>query len=166
MMEVYVAMNTGKLPPNTNAVIPYLIVNDVDAAVKFYETAFGFNKHVAMPGPDGKVVHAEMVHGNCMIMLGMYKEGQDCGMSAPRMDQKPSSTIYCYVEDVDKFFAHAKANGARPKQEPTDMFYGDRTCSLIDPFGHHWGFATHVKTMKPEEMKAAMEKMMKEMAHK
>jgi len=154
-------MNTGKLPADHTAVTPYLIVNDADAALNFYEKAFGFKKMMAMPGPDGKTVHGELMHGsNCRIMVGSNPE------NAPTADSKPSVMVYCYVEDVDKFYSHATANGAKTKDAPVDKFYGDRTCMLIDPFGHHWGFATHVREVKPEDMKSAMENEMKQVAKK
>jgi len=156
-------MNTGKIPTGMTALTPFLTVKDVDQAVTFYEKAFGFTKKFAMPGPEGKTVHAEMLHGGCTIMLG--GESLQCGTKAPASSEPVACSLYLYVEDVDRFFQHATTNGAKVKQPCTDMFWGDRLCSLTDPFGHHWSFGTHVREVKPEDMQKAMREQMKQATH-
>ncbi len=157
-------MKTGKLPEKMTAITPFLTVKDIDAAMNFYEKAFGFTKKMAMPGPDGKTVHGEMMHGECTMMF--CGPSEHCGSVCPTENTKTTSFgLYLYVEDVDKFFAHATQNGATEKEKPQDMFWGDRICSLIDPFGHHWSFGTFVREVSPEECQKGMQEMMKQTAH-
>ena len=151
-------MNTGKLAPHMQAVSLHLTVKDLAVAVDFYEKAFGFTKRMMMPGPDGKPMHAELGHGECTIMLG--PEAPERGCVAATGDKQPFD-IYVYVEDVDKLYKQAIGGGAKSKMEPKDMFYGDRTCSVVDKFGFHWTFATHIKVVSEAEMKEAMKQMAK-----
>ncbi|HEY4000835.1 MAG TPA: VOC family protein [Candidatus Xenobia bacterium] len=148
-------MNTGKMPHGMTALTPMLTLKDVDAAVAFYQKAFGFTHKYSMPGPDGHCAHAEMSHGGTTMMLGKPMPGKS---ALPQGE--PSLSLYLYVEDVDKFLAHATANGATVKQPCTDMFWGDRMCALVDPFGYHWGFGTFVKEVKPEDLQKAMQAQM------
>lgn len=129
----------------------YLNVKDPEGMVEFYEKAFGFKKKVAMPGPDGKLVHAEMLHGDCTVMFGRANPEQ--GNKAPSDLGGSPVTTYVYVKDVDGLARRARAAGARLIQEPADQFWGDRTCSLTDPEGHNWGFATVKRIVPPEEIK-------------
>jgi len=155
-------MNTGNMPKHMTAITPFLTVKDIDAALEFYTTVFGFEKKYAMPGPGGKTVHAEVMHGGSTIMLGA--ESEHCGSVAPALDTKTTSFgLYLYVENVDKFFENAKKNNVTIKEEPQDMFWGDRMGSLVDPFGHHWSFGTFVREVSPEDCQKAMLEMMKQM---
>ena len=105
-----------------------------------------------MHGPDGKtVVHAELKIGDSRIFLGDEVPGMDC-RSPETLGGSPSG-IYLYVRDVDESFRKAVAAGAAVKRPVQDMFWGDRTGSLQDPFGHIWDLATHREDVPPEEMK-------------
>src|SRR5579883_916525 len=139
-------------------VIPYLHVKDGRAALDFYKKAFGMKETRAMEGPGGMVVHAEMEHHGHAIMMGTPHPGM--GSTPSQLGGSPL-TLYCAVPDVDKFYAHAVAAGAKSMAAPETKFYGDRTCALSDPDGHLWGFYTHVKDVSDAEMMAEMEKMMK-----
>lgn len=157
-------MKTGKMPKQMTAVTPYLTVKDLDAAVEFYQKVFGFETKYTMPGPHGKAVHAEFLHGGCTIMVGC--ENPTCGSAAPTVDPKNSAFgLYLYVEDVDKFFAGIKTGGVTVKEEPHDMFWGDRICAVVDPFGHHWSFGTFVREVSPEECQKAIMEMARATAH-
>jgi uncharacterized glyoxalase superfamily protein PhnB len=142
-------------PANMPWVIPYLTVRDPAATLMFYEKAFGFCPEPCMKGPDGKIMHAEMRFRDGVIMFGPEgAPGQD--------DRTPASTgvpspvsLYIYCEDVDAFAQRARSAGARLICEPTDMFWGDRICTIVDPDGHRWTFATNVAEFDPT--KAAME---------
>lgn len=104
-----------------------------------------------MPGPDGKLMHAELRIGNSLIMLG--EEMPEMGGRSPEALGGTPVSFYFYVEDVDAFFNRAVAAGARPTMPPTGMFWGDRMGKLEDPFGHTWAPAQHTRDMTPEEMK-------------
>jgi uncharacterized glyoxalase superfamily protein PhnB len=132
-------------------ITPYLIVKDVATSIEFYQKAFGFEKRFAMPGEDGKIMHAEVIWQEGVIMLGPEAS---CGSKtyAPATSGTPTPvSLYIYVPDVDAFFARAKAAGATVKLEPQDQFWGDRICGLIDPNGHEWCFATNVREWDPSQ---------------
>lgn len=150
-------MKAGNLPKHMTAVTPFLTVTDVDQAVAFYTEAFGFALKFKMPGPGGKTAHAEVTHDTCSIMLG--GQGPGCAARLPDPSETPPFGLYIYVEDVDKFLTHASAHGATVKQECLDQFWGDRMCTLMDPFGYSWSFATYVREVSPEEMQQAMATM-------
>jgi PhnB protein len=136
-------MNTGRLPPGASAITPFLCVNDVDAAVAFYVDAFGFTRELEMQGRDGRTVHAELAHGGQKLMIGA--ENVACGSVAPTPAAAAPFGLYLYVEDVDALLARASAKGATVRRPCADMSWGDRMGSLVDPFGHHWTFATFLK---------------------
>lgn len=129
----------------------FLTVQDADGAAEFYEKAFGFRKKFAMPGPDGKSVHVELTHGDCTVMLGRANPEQNA-KSPSELGGSPVTT-YVYVKDVDALARQAQAAGAKIVSGPQDQFWGDRTCSLIDPEGHNWWFATHQRLVPPEEIR-------------
>lgn len=139
----------SKAPPSgCQWVNPYLIVRDVQAAIDFYKNVFGFQVRFTMPGPDGKIVHAELMHNSSLLMLG--PENPQQGACAP---QGPSPvTLYTYVENVDELVARAGNSGGKVHMPPKDEFWGDRVCLIEDPQGHSWMFATHYKDVSPEEM--------------
>ena len=137
------------LAAGANWVSPYLTVRDVQSAIDFYTGSFGFKLRNSMPGPDGKIMHAELIHNESVVMLG--PENHERGSFAP---QGPSPvTLYIYVEKVDDVTSRAGSNGGKIVQEPTDMFWGDRTSVVIDPDGHSWMVATHVKDIPFDQMK-------------
>lgn len=135
-------------PSNMPWLSPYLIVRDADAAAAFYQKAFGFEKRLSMPGPDGKAMHVELTWYDAVIMLG--PENPSHTYKAPASSGAPPGLgLYLYCDDVDALFARAVAAGAKPDQPPTDQFYGDRNCRLTDPDGHSWSFATNVADFDP-----------------
>ncbi len=138
-------------PEGTQRVIPYLTYADAPAALEFLGKAFGFEERFRMPGPDGKLMHAEMAHCDNVVMLASAVE--DMGLASPKDLPARHSLVVVYVDDVDAHHARAKAAGAKILQEPEDQFYGDRTYRVEDPEGHHWSFHKHVRDVPPEEMK-------------
>jgi uncharacterized glyoxalase superfamily protein PhnB len=128
---------------------PYLTVKDSGAALDFYQRAFGFEKKVAMPGPDGRPAHVEMTYRDAVIMFGPEgAAGGKCRSPATSGVRSPVG-LYVYCDDVDALFARATAVGAKAETPPTTQFYGDRNCQLIDPDGHIWYFATNVADFDP-----------------
>jgi PhnB protein len=137
-------MTSHAKPADTPWIVPYLVVKDADKSLDFYARAFGFVKRSAMAGEDGRIVHADMTYRDLVIMFapeGGYGSAAKC----PAALGAPSPvTLYVYCEDVDALCKRAEAAGAQVAMPPTDMFWGDRMCSLIDPDGHAWNFATHL----------------------
>ncbi len=146
-------MSVSPIPPGYHTVTPYLIVHDGNAALEFYQKAFGAEVKVRMGGPD-KVGHAEILVGDSMIMLADEFPERDV-LSAKTIGKTPVS-ICLYVPDADAWFARAVAAGATVLQPLKDQFYGDRLGTLSDPFGHHWSLATHVEDVTPDEMERRM----------
>jgi len=136
--------NTGK-PADFPWLSPYLIVKDVDDAVAFYEKAFGFATRMKLDGDGGgHTIHAEMNYHDQVIMLGREDpEGEEKTISPVSSGHKQSMRLYLYCEDVDAFCQHAEAQGAIVKTKPMDMFWNDRLCSVQDPNGFEWTFATN-----------------------
>jgi len=135
-------------PEGFPRVTPYLLYEDVDAALDWLVEAFGFTEQVRMKGPDGKANHAEVGLADGVVMMG--HPGPD--YKNPKRRGGETQLVYVYVDDVDKHFAVAKAAGARILSEPADQFYGDRTYGAEDPEGHQWSFAQHVRDVAPEDM--------------
>lgn len=129
---------------------PCLTVKDADASVAFYEKAFGFEKRFSMPGPDGRTAHAEVAWRDGLVMIGPECAEQSC-KSPATTGVRPSSLLYVYCDDVDALFNRATAAGAVVETSPQDMFWGDRICTLIDPDGYLWSFATNVAEFDPSK---------------
>lgn len=138
------------IPDQYPVVTPYLCVDDAAAAIDFYRAVFGATERVRMPGPDGKIGHAELGIGDGLIMLA--DEFPEMGASSPRTLGGTPVTVTVYVEDVDAVFQAALDAGATVVGEVEDQFYGDRAGQFEDPFGHRWHVATHVEDVSPEEM--------------
>jgi PhnB protein len=147
--------NVNYKPQGFHTVTPYLTVNDAAQAIEFYKRAFGAGERVRMPGPDGKVAHAELQIGDSIIMLG--GECPEHGAASPQTLEGSPVGLALYVEDVDKVFDRAVSAGARAKEAPEDKFWGDRAASLTDPFGHRWMLLTHIEDIPPQEMKKRMQ---------
>lgn len=138
------------IPEGFEGVTPYLIVHDAAAAMAFYARAFGALETVRMPLPDGRVAHAEMRIGRAAFMLA--DEQPDFLAVSPITLKGTPVGLMVYVEGVDAFVAKAVAAGAIVERPLKDQFYGDRSATLRDPFGHKWTFAAHLEDLSPEEM--------------
>jgi PhnB protein len=129
-----------------------LTVKDSDAALAFYQRAFGFEKRFAFPGPDGRTGHVEMVWQDALIMFGP-EGGDSCKAKAPATSGVESPVqLYVYCDDVDALYLRATKAGATSVQAVEDMFWGDRMCKLLDPDGHCWNFATNVRDFDPAKL--------------
>lgn len=135
-------------PENMPRITPYILYEDVGAALDWLTKAFGFSERLRMAAPDGSVNHAEMELSDGVIMMG--HPGPD--YQNPKQHGHVSLLINVYVDDVDKHFAQAQAAGAKILDEPEDQFYGDRRYAVEDLEGHRWNFATHVRDVPPDEM--------------
>jgi PhnB protein len=147
-------MAVKPVPDGYHSVTPYLIVDGAARALDFYKQALGAEELVRMPGPGGRVAHAEVRIGDSMVMLA--DENAQMGARGPKSLGGSPITLMVYVEDVDKVFARAVAAGATVERPIANQFYGDRTGGIVDPFGHKWYLATHIEDVSPEEMKKRM----------
>ena len=146
-----------KIPDGYSAVTPYLTVKGAAQAIDFYRRAFGAEEVMRFPSPDGKIMHAEVRIGGSVVML--HDENPQWQALSPQTVGDTSSAIMLYVDDVDAVMKRAAAAGATVTMPATDMFYGDRTGNLKDPFGHKWSIATHIEDVPPEEIARRAKKM-------
>jgi PhnB protein len=138
------------IPEGYPRVTPYLIVDGASDAIDFYRSVLGATERMRMAGPDGKVGHAELEIGNSVVMLA--DEHPEMGAVGPTTVGGTPVSLHVYVEHVDSVFEQAIQAGAEELQPLEDKFYGDRSGSFKDPFGHHWHIATHVEDVPPDEM--------------
>jgi PhnB protein len=138
------------IPDGYPRVIPYLTVDDAVAAIGFYTSVLGATERVRMPGPDGKIGHAELEIGDSLLMLA--DAFPDMGAPSPQSLGGTPVTVMVYVEDVDDVFDRAIQAGATEERKVENQFYGDRAGQFADPFGHKWFVATHVEDVPPDEM--------------
>lgn len=141
-------------PEKFHTITPAIIVRDGAKAIDFYKKAFGAKELERMDGPGGKVMHAEIQIGDSIFFLG--EEMPEMGAFSPdSTGGKTTGSLHLYVQNVDEAFNQAVNAGAKAAMPVADMFWGDRYGKVVDPFGHTWGLATHVKDLTPEEMKKA-----------
>lgn len=151
-------MAVKPIPEGYHSVTPYLIIKGAAAAIEFYKKAFDAIELFRMAGPDGKVGHAEIKIGNSPVMLA--DEFPEMGARSPQTVGGTPVGLLIYVSDVDKQFAQAVAAGATVERPLKDQFYGDRSGTLTDPFGHKWTVATHKEDLTPEEIDRRHTEMM------
>ena len=145
------------IPEGYHSVTPYLYLRDAAAAIEFYQKAFDAVELFRMPMPDGNIGHAEIKIGNSHVMLA--DEMPEMGITGPAALNGTSVGLCIYLENVDQQFEQAVAAGGEVLRPLTNQFYGDRSGTLKDPFGHTWTLATHVEDVPPEEMQKRMEAM-------
>ena len=139
------------IPDDYHRLTPHLCVKDARRAIEFYKKAFGATESMRLEQPDGRIGHAELRLGEARIMLA--DEFPEMNVRSPQSLGGSPVILYLYVEDVDEFAGRAVAAGAKLMQPVEDKFYGDRSGSLMDPFGHVWTVATHKEDVSVEEMR-------------
>lgn len=144
------------IPDGYHTVTPYLSLKGAAAAIDFYRRAFGARELYRMDMPDGRIGHAELQIGSSRLMLADEMPGMPDYAKSPATLGGTSNGYVLYVEDVDTDFQRAVAAGAKVKRPVTNQFYGDRSGTLEDPFGHLWTIATHIEDVSPDEMKKRM----------
>jgi PhnB protein len=152
-------MATKPIPEGYRTATPYLIVKGAADAIEFYKRAFGATEMLRMADPQGRVGHAEIKIGDSVIMLA--DEHPAMGYRGPRALGGSSVSILLYLEDVDSVFERAVKAGAKALRPVANQFYGDRSGTLEDPFGHVWTIATHVEDVPPAELQRRAEAAMK-----
>ena len=153
-------MTVSPIPKGYHTATPYLVVDGAASAIEFYKEAFGATEMMRLPGPGGKVMHAEIRIGDSPIMLA--DEVPQMNIRGPATLGGSPVSILLYVDDVDAQFSQAIAAGAKEQRPVKDQFYGDRSGSLVDPFGHIWSVATHKQDLTPDEIQTRFEAVMKE----
>jgi PhnB protein len=138
------------IPDGYRSIAPYLIVADGAGALTFYRRAFDASLRLRLERPDGKIGHAEVVIGDCVIMLA--DEYPPLAARSPAAYGGSPVGLHLYVEDVDGVVARAVAAGATLTHPVEDKFYGDRMGTIEDPFGHRWYISTHIEDVSPEEI--------------
>ncbi|OFX18430.1 MAG: glyoxalase [Anaeromyxobacter sp. RBG_16_69_14] len=144
------ASSARAIPEGYRSVTPYLIVQGAARAIDFYKAAFDAKERMRVNQADGRIGHAEITVGDSMIMLA--DEFPEHGIRGPRSLGGSPVTIHLYVEDVDATVARAVAAGAQITRAVQDQFYGDRSGSVTDPFGHVWSVSTHQEDVSAEEI--------------
>ncbi len=150
------------IPEEYGTITPYLIVDSANEAIAFYQKAFGATEQARIEGPGGSVGHAELKVGDSMIMLA-----DPCPAMQFESPQKYGGTpvsFYIYVEKVDEVFAKALEIGAAEIKPVTNQFYGDRSGTVRDPFGHVWTISSRVEKLTPEEVRQRAADFMAKMA--
>lgn len=149
-------------PDGFHTATPYLICKDAKQAIDFYKKAFNATELLQLDMPDGeggtKLAHGEIKIGDSPIMLS--DEHPDMDIHGPQTLGGTPVSIMLYVEDVDAMFAQALTAGAKELRPVKDQFYGDRSGTLQDPFGHQWTLGTHKEDIPPEELEARMKAAM------
>jgi PhnB protein len=148
-------MPVKPIPDGYHTLTPFLTVKDTVKAIEFYKQAFGATERGVMKGPDGKVLHAELMMGDSIVMLS--DEYPEYGAKSPQSLGGSPMGLHIYVDGVDAAFDRAVKAGAEVEMPLMDQFWGDRYGRLKDPFGHQWSIATHTKDLSMDEMKRGMD---------
>jgi uncharacterized glyoxalase superfamily protein PhnB len=143
------------IPEGYHTVTPSVIVDDGASAIDFYKRAFGARELMRMPGPDGRIMHAEIQIGDSRVMLS--DEMPEMDVRSPKAYNGTPVGFYVYVENVDAAWQRALDAGAKQVSPLADMFWGDRTGRLQDPFGHKWTLSQHVQDLTPEQIEKGQE---------
>lgn len=137
-------------PLQVHEVFAYLRVHDTARALEFYERAFGAEEIFRLTEPSGRIGHAEIRIGPATVMVS--DEYPEHGIRGPASVGATTVSLHIHVNDVDRLFAQAVEAGAEVVRPLTDMFYGERSGTLRDPFGHEWLLGGQIEEVTPEEM--------------
>jgi len=157
-------MSVKPIPDGYHSLTPFLTVRDAAAAIEFYKQAFGAVERGVMKGPDGKIMHAELMIGDSIIMLS--DEFPEFGAVSPQTVGGSGMGLHIYLDGVDAAFDRAVKAGAQVEMPVMDQFWGDRYGKLKDPYGHKWSIATHTKDLSMDDMKKGMDDAMSKMERK
>jgi PhnB protein len=141
-------MNENENPVNEG--FPYLRIRGAAEAIDFYSTIFGARERFRLSEPNGRIGHAELEIGNIVLMLS--DEYPEYGILAPQNAMPSGSAIHLHVRNVDELAKRAVEAGAKMLREPSDQFYGERSCTIRDPFNHEWMLGHEIEKVTPEEI--------------
>ena len=154
-------MATPTRPVGYHSVTPYLLCDGAAKAIEFYAKAFGATELFRLP-MGGKIGHAEIMIGDSHVMLS--DEWPDMNLRGPKARGGPTASLMVYVDDVDSMFQRAVKAGCTVERDVENQFWGDRTGTVVDPFGHRWMLATHVEEVPPQELERRMAEWSKQPA--
>jgi uncharacterized glyoxalase superfamily protein PhnB len=143
-------MPAKPIPEGYHTISPALTIDGAVEAIGFYKRAFGAIERSRMPMPDGKIAHAELAIGDSVVMLN--DPFPQSPVASPKELGGTAVSLFLYVEDVDSVVQDAIDAGATVTMPVEDQFWGDRFGTVMDPFGHHWGIATHKEDLTPDEI--------------
>lgn len=146
-------MSVQPVPEGYHSITPYMIVDGAAEAIDWYKRALGASELMRMPMGD-RIGHAELKIGDSVVMLS--DEWPDMGLRGPKSRGGATMSLMLYVPDVDLAFDRAVREGATVERPVADQFYGDRSGTLVDPFGHRWMISTHIEDVTPEQMRERM----------
>lgn len=149
----------NKLENTVKEVFPYLRVKDAPAAIAFYQHVFGAKELFRLTEPSGRIGHVEIELGNVILMLS--DEFPEYGMLGPQSPGATGMVIHLHVENADEMAARAIAAGALMVRGLSDEFYGERGCTIRDPFGHEWMLGHEIESVSPVEMQRRYTAMFK-----
>ena len=149
------------IPEGYHSISPSLTCKNAARAIEFYKSVFGATEFMRMPGPEGKIMHAELKIGDSIIFINDEFPGM---AAAPAPGATPSVYLFLYTEDVDSVYNRAVSMGSKAMMPLENMFWGDRYGKVMDPFGHQWGIAQHIEDVAPNEMKRRQDAMAASMA--
>jgi uncharacterized glyoxalase superfamily protein PhnB len=135
---------------DVHEVYPYLRVHNTAEAIDFYARAFGAEELFRLSEPSGRIGHAEIKIGTTTVMLA--DEYPEHGIHGPRSLGGTTFSIHLHVGDVDRAFERAVSAGASVVRPLQNQFYGERSGTIRDPFGHEWLLGGHIESVTPEEM--------------
>ena len=147
--------SVSPVPVDYHTVTPYLLVAGASDAMEFYEKAFGAQEVMRLQSPDGKVGHAEIKIGDSHVMLA--DEHPDMDFLGPKSRGGTTVSLLVYVEDVDAIFARAIEAGAEELKPLCDQFYGDRSGTVVDPWGHIWTVASRIENLTVQQVQERFE---------
>jgi len=150
-------MAVKPIPDGYRTLTPYLVITGAARAIEFYRQVFGATETARFEDPSGRIGHAEIRIGDSALMLS--DEYPEMGFKSPQTLGGTAVFTMVYLPDVDACYKRALDAGAKELRPLRDEFYGDRTGSFVDPFGHMWTVATHIEDVSREEMKRRMEKL-------
>jgi uncharacterized glyoxalase superfamily protein PhnB len=137
----------------------YVRVKDAPRAIEFYKKAFGATEKFRLAEPSGRIGHAELDFGGTTVMLS--DEFPEFGITSPLTIGGTSFAIHIHVDDADAVIDRAVAAGATLTRPPQDQFYGERSGTVRDPFGHEWNIGHHIEDVSTDEMQRRYTDMLK-----
>jgi uncharacterized glyoxalase superfamily protein PhnB len=152
------------VPDGFHTATPSMVVRDAAKAIDFYKRVFGAEERMRMPGPDGKIIHAEIKIGDSIIFLS--DEIPNMGGKSPQSVGAYTGAVYLYVPNVDEIVQRAVDAGSKSAGPVSDMFWGDRVGHFVDPFGHAWSVGTHVADLTEQEVEKGAQEFYARMAQK
>ena len=138
---------------------PYLRIKNAGAAIEFYKQAFGVTEKFRLTEPSGRIGHCELVFGSMTLMLS--EEYPELGFLGPQSIGGTSISLHLHVDDADAAIERALGAGATLVRPASDAFYGERSGTVRDPFGHEWMLGHSIEDVTPAEMQRRYDELMK-----